>query len=241
MKFFDRLLTIIVTATLTSAVWIVFGGALFEMAEGRGSDADVSEPAPQPADRAPATPAAPSPSRPSPSAPSAPVAPVAGETPSESAASGKVDARKPALAMPVEGVAAADLVDTFLDPRGPEGIRRHEAIDIMAPKGTPVIAAAPGRIAKIHRSDAGGRSIYVRSDDRKTLYFYAHLDAYADGLKEGGKVDRGQELGTVGTSGNADGDAPHLHFAMFQTTADAQWWEPANALNPYPLLTGPAR
>ena len=78
------------------------------------------------------------------------------------------------------------------------------------------------------------RSTSVR---RETIYYYAHLDEYAEGLKEGQRVRRGQRLGTVGSSGNASEDAPHLHFAIMQTTKDAEWWEPANALNPYTLLT----
>lgn len=142
------------------------------------------------------------------------------------------------LAMPVQGVSPSDLTDTFFEPRGKDGVRLHEAIDIMAPKGTQVIAAAPGTIAKIHASKAGGKSIYVRSMDKKTLYYYAHLDAYAAGLSEGASLSVGQALGTVGSTGNAAPEAPHLHFAVFQTTADAEWWEPANPVNPYPLLTG---
>ncbi|MEM7688422.1 MAG: peptidoglycan DD-metalloendopeptidase family protein [Pseudomonadota bacterium] len=237
MKFFDRLLTIVITATLTSAVWIVFGTAIIDAAEGDEEQEEAAPSAPaEPVEREPRS--------------SADNAPTTGSAPppqdaEQTAASSAlpkappVAAAKTALAMPVAGVLPKDLADSFFEPRGAGGLLRHEAIDIMAPKGTPVTAAAAGRIAKIHRSDAGGKSIYVRSNDKATLYFYAHLDAYADDLKEGAKVDQGAALGTVGTTGNAFPAAPHLHFAVFQTTKDAQWWEPATAINPYPLLTEP--
>lgn len=138
--------------------------------------------------------------------------------------------------IPVLNVRPADLSDTYSDSRG-GGARLHEAIDIMAPKGTSVVAAASGTVEKLFQSDAGGLTIYVRSNDGRTIHYYAHLDEYAKGLKEGQKVRRGQRIGTVGSSGNASPDAPHLHFAILQTTPDAEWWEPANAVNPYPLLT----
>ena len=106
----------------------------------------------------------------------------------------------------------------------------------MGPEGTGVIAAAPGTIERLFLSDAGGKTIYVRSNDRRTIFYYAHLEDYAEGLREGQKVARGQRLGTVGFTGNASPDAPHLHFAIMRTTPDADWWEPATAINPYPLL-----
>src|SRR5690606_37145503 len=143
------------------------------------------------------------------------------------------------LVIPVLNVRAQDLTDTFTDERG-NAQRLHEAIDIMAPRGTTVIAATPGRIEKLFRSKAGGNTIYVRSNDGQTIYYYAHLDEYAEGLREGQRIRRGQRLGSVGSSGNAPEDAPHLPFAILRTTADADWWEPANAVNPYPLLTAKA-
>ena len=111
----------------------------------------------------------------------------------------------------------------------------------MAPKGTSVQAAAPGVVEKLYSSQAGGKTIYIRSADRETIHYYAHLDQYAEGLREGQQVRRGQRLGSVGSSGNASDQAPHLHFAILQTTPDAEWWEPANAVNPFPLLTGVGR
>ena len=141
------------------------------------------------------------------------------------------------LMIPVLDVSADELVDTYSDERG-GGERLHEAIDIMAPAGTSVVAAAPGTIERLFRSDAGGNTVYVRSNDRETIHYYAHLDEYAPGLREGQRVRRGQRLGTVGTTGNADAEAPHLHFAILRTLPRAEWWEPSTALNPYPLLAG---
>jgi len=143
------------------------------------------------------------------------------------------------LVIPVLNVRKSDLSDSFLAERD-GGARLHEAIDIMAPKGTSVVAAAPGTIERIYQSETGGNSLYVRSNDKQTIFYYAHLDKYAPGLKEGQKIRRGQRIGTVGTTGNAAPDAPHLHFAILRTTEDAQWWEPTNAINPYPYLAGTA-
>ena len=106
----------------------------------------------------------------------------------------------------------------------------------MAPTGTSVVAAAPGKLERLFLSDAGGKTLYVRSEDGETIFYYAHLDEYAQGLTEGMAIRRGQRLGTVGSTGNADPSAPHLHFAMMRTQPDAEWWEPSIAVNPYPLL-----
>ncbi|MBY6217407.1 MULTISPECIES: M23 family metallopeptidase [Qipengyuania] len=227
MKFIDRLLTIIITATITSAVWIVAGGSLIENATSAGQ-----RDATRPAEAAPS----PSPSETASGvADAATDAPVAGALDTRSAsAPSESDTRQ--LLIPVRNIRASDLTDTFSDSRA-GGQRLHEAIDIMAPKGTAVVSAAPGTVEKLFRSDAGGLTIYVRSQDRETIHYYAHLDKYAEGLKEGQRVRRGQRLGAVGSSGNASDEAPHLHFAILQTTEDAEWWEPANAVNPYPLLT----
>jgi murein DD-endopeptidase MepM/ murein hydrolase activator NlpD len=137
------------------------------------------------------------------------------------------------LLIPVRGVAPGDLTGTFDESRGG---RRHEAIDIMAAAGTPVVAAAPGTVERLFRSDAGGNTIYLRSEDRRTIHYYAHLQGYAPGLAEGQSVQRGQLLGSVGSTGNADPAAPHLHFAVLRTTPDASWWETGAAIDPYPLL-----
>lgn len=143
------------------------------------------------------------------------------------------------LLIPVVGVRAQQLTDTFTQSRA-GGTRPHDAIDIMAAAGTPVVSAAPGRVEKLFLSHDGGNTIYIRSPDGRTLFYYAHLAGYADGLAEGETVRRGALLGTVGATGNADPAAPHLHFAMWHTAPERKWWEPAPALNPYPLLA-PAR
>jgi murein DD-endopeptidase MepM/ murein hydrolase activator NlpD len=227
MKFFDRLLTIVITATLTSALWIVFGGPLLNNSE---SIRDSSEPQPE----APAQPA------------SLEEANEADDTPRTESTDESEETQAPAadqasaseLLIPVAGIKAGDLTDSFLERRGENGGRLHEAIDIMAPKGTAVVAAAAGTIAQLHVSPAGGNTIYLRSSDKETIHFYAHLDSYASGLREGQPIARGQLIGSVGSTGNASEDAPHLHFAILKTTADAEWWEPANAVNPFPQLTG---
>jgi murein DD-endopeptidase MepM/ murein hydrolase activator NlpD len=198
--FLDRLQTIVATATVTSAVWIVVGTVYVDRNDDRGGGS-------VPEGAAPAVQA---------------VAPT-GESP-------------PAgdrLTIPVVGVGPAQLVDSFADARGG---RKHEAIDIAAPAGTAVVAAAPGTVEKLYVSEEGGNAIYVRSNDRRTIHYYAHLRTYAAGLAEGQRVSRGQQLGEVGSTGNADPAAPHLHFAVFRTSPEARWWESGTADNPYPLL-----
>ena len=141
------------------------------------------------------------------------------------------------LIIPVAGVRTAQLADTFTQARE-GGLRVHDAIDIMAPRGTPVVAAAPGRIEKLFVSKAGGNTIYQRSPEGELIFYYAHLDSYAPGLAEGQPVRAGQRIGTVGSTGNADPAGPHLHFAVLRTRPTAKWHEPATPLNPYPLLGG---
>jgi murein DD-endopeptidase MepM/ murein hydrolase activator NlpD len=143
------------------------------------------------------------------------------------------------LALPVAGISADELQDTYTQSRA-GGARVHNAIDIMAPRGTPVIAAAPGTVEKLYFSRGGGGiSAYVRSQDRQWIYYYAHLDAYAPGLREGQEVRQGDPIGTVGTSGNANPAGPHLHFAIHRMGPDDDWHE-GTAVNPYPLLAGRA-
>ena len=140
------------------------------------------------------------------------------------------------LAIPVAGIKAAQLTDTYTQARA-GGARRHDAIDIMAAEGTPVVAAADGLVEKIFNSAQGGLTVYVRSNDRRWTYYYAHLQRYAPGLAEGQKVRRGQLLGTVGHTGNANPAGPHLHFAINQMQPNEKWWHGA-PVNPYPLLAG---
>jgi murein DD-endopeptidase MepM/ murein hydrolase activator NlpD len=135
----------------------------------------------------------------------------------------------------VEGVQASQLTDTFSASRG-GGSRVHQALDIMAPEGAAVIAAAPGTVEKLFLSARGGNTIYVRSPDRTLIYYYAHLRGYDPGLHEGQLVVRGDRLGTVGHTGDASPEAPHLHFELMRTTPQANWWDKATAINPYPIL-----
>lgn len=137
------------------------------------------------------------------------------------------------LAVPVEGVQPSQLTDSFDQPR--DGQQKHEAIDILAPRGAKVLAAADGKIVKLFDSKPGGHTVYQFDPSGTYAYYYAHLDSYAPGLKEGQDVHRGDLLGYVGTSGNADPNTPHLHFAVFQLTPEKEWWK-GTALNPYPML-----
>jgi murein DD-endopeptidase MepM/ murein hydrolase activator NlpD len=137
------------------------------------------------------------------------------------------------LDMPVAGVERAELYDSFLDARGAS--RRHHAIDIMADRGTPVRAVEGGTIQKLFTSAGGGLTIYQFDPTGTYCYYYAHLDRYADGLREGMRVERGDVIGYVGSTGNASPDAPHLHFAITRLTERRRWWE-GEPINPYPIL-----
>ena len=137
------------------------------------------------------------------------------------------------LQIPVAGIKASQLIDTFTDARS--GGRVHDAIDIMAAKGTAVLAATDGKVAKLFNSKQGGLTIYQFDSAETTAYYYAHLDSYAAGLAEGGLLKRGDLIGYVGSTGNASPDAPHLHFAVFVLGPEKKWWQ-GTAMNPYPLL-----
>src|SRR5258708_1620466 len=137
------------------------------------------------------------------------------------------------LTMPVAGVKPSSLLDTYVESRGSG--RRHEATDIMSPRGTPVHAFADGVIQKLFVSKAGGNSIYEFDPHAVYCFYYAHLDHFADGLREGTKVKTGDVIGYVGSTGNASPAAPHLHFAIFRLGPDKKWWEGV-AINPYPIL-----
>lgn len=141
-----------------------------------------------------------------------------------------LDARP--LAMPVDGVRPQALRDTFADGRagGP-----HEALDILAPRGTPVRAVDDGRLVKLFHSVPGGITLYQFDPSGRLAYYYAHLDRYADGLREGMALKRGDVVGYVGSTGNASPDAPHLHFAVFRLGQEQRWWQ-GTAINPYPAL-----
>jgi peptidoglycan LD-endopeptidase LytH len=137
------------------------------------------------------------------------------------------------LVVPVVGVARSALRDSYDEMRGSA---RHEGIDILAPRGTPVVAVADGRVVKLFTSVPGGLTVYQFDPQSRYAYYYAHLDRYADGLKEGMPLKAGDAIGFVGSTGNASPDAPHLHFAIFELGPDKSWWK-GTPINPYPLLS----
>jgi peptidoglycan LD-endopeptidase LytH len=136
------------------------------------------------------------------------------------------------LKPPVDGVDRKDLRNTFTEARGSH---THEALDILAPRGTKVRAVEDGRIQKLFTSKAGGLTIYEFDPTETFTYYYAHLDRYEDGLREGQIVKRGDVIGYVGSTGNASADAPHLHFAIFRLGPEKRWWK-GEPINPYLVL-----
>lgn len=189
----------------------------------------------------PATSAAPMPSSPVPETVPAPIATPAAAAPSPAlppapgTAPATTDVPAGKLLLPVAGVTVAQLSDTFNAMRGSD--RRHEAIDILAPRGTPVLAVADGKVEKLFNSQRGGLTLYQFDRTGTFAYYYAHLDRYAPGMTEGRELKRGDVLGYAGTTGNADPTAPQLHFAVFQLGPEKRWWQ-GTAINPYPLLGG---
>jgi murein DD-endopeptidase MepM/ murein hydrolase activator NlpD len=136
------------------------------------------------------------------------------------------------LAVPITGYRAEGLHDSFSETRGNHA---HEAIDLMAPRGTPVVAVDDGKIGKLFRSVPGGLTIYQFDREQIYCYYYAHLDRYAEGIVEGNEVKRGDLLAYVGSSGNADPSAPHLHFAIFKLGPEKKWWD-GTPINPFRIL-----
>ncbi len=139
------------------------------------------------------------------------------------------------LAMPLPGLQPGQLTDTFTQARGTD--RRHDALDIMAPAGTPVLAVADGHVEKLFTSVQGGLTLYQFEPSGRYAYYYAHLQDYAPGIAEGRPLRRGELIGHVGSTGNANPAAPHLHFAVFALGPEKQWWK-GTPINPYPLLGG---
>jgi peptidoglycan LD-endopeptidase LytH len=136
------------------------------------------------------------------------------------------------IVIPVAGVTRAELRDHFDDARGGTA---HRAIDIAAVRGTPVLAAVDGEVLKLFLSRAGGITLYQLDDSRTLVYYYAHLDGYAEGIVEKKRLRRGEVLGYVGTTGNAPPGAPHLHFAIERLANPREWWR-GDPINPYPIL-----
>src|SRR5262245_29106058 len=138
------------------------------------------------------------------------------------------------LIIPVEGVRPKELRDSFDAPRS--GGRLHRAIDIIAPRGTPVLAAADGEIIRLSRNAAGGITIYQLSDDKRVVFYYAHLDRYVDDLTAGDYASQGDVIGFVGNTGNAASGSCHLHFSIWTVTDPKKYWTGVN-INPYPILS----
>ena len=136
------------------------------------------------------------------------------------------------MMIPVAGVRADQLRDDF---DGARAGHRHQALDIMAARGTPVVAAVDGTIRKLFTSRAGGLTIYEFDRDGTMSYYYAHLDRYVAGLREGNEVKRGEVIGYVGSTGNAPAHAPHLHFAITVLPPTKEWWK-GQVIDPYPIL-----
>ena len=149
----------------------------------------------------------------------------------------RFDTDQVGLILPVRGISAGQLVDTFGASRS-RG-RSHGALDIMAPRGSLVVAAADGTVEQLHHSRAGGITAYVRSVDGHWVYYYAHLESYAPGLEVGQHLRHGDPIGRVGSTGNANAAWPHLHFAVYRMSPGARWYQ-GRPVNPYPLLAGNA-
>lgn len=158
----------------------------------------------------------------------------AGGTSSSAGALAATGTSGEAIIVPVRGVPASGLSDTFSQARA-AGERIHDAIDIPASEGTEVLAAASGTLEKRFVSKDGGNTLYIRSDDGGWIHYYAHLRDYVAGMVEGRRIDRGTVLAHVGSTGNADPAAPHLHFAVHRM-APGEPWHRGTPVNPYPLL-----
>ena len=141
--------------------------------------------------------------------------------------------RREGLIIPVAGVAAKDLIDSFDDKRG--STRTHNALDIMAARNTPVVSAVDGSILKLHTSVAGGLTIYASDPSSRFVLMYGHLDSYRPGLKEGQRVKRGEIIGFVGSTGNANALAPHMHFQVMRNDNLKDWWK-GTPINPFPVF-----
>ncbi len=152
--------------------------------------------------------------------------------PERPAPAARSEDRRPAttsgFVVPVVGIEGSDLRDSFTAPRS--GGRTHNAIDIAAPRGTPLVAVVDGVIARRHWNGLGGKTLYLTSADGRMDFYYAHLDTYAEGIEVGTRVRRGQVLGTVGSTGNAQG--PHLHLQVLDKRGGGR----GTPVNPYDLL-----
>ena len=141
------------------------------------------------------------------------------------------------LTPPIRGLSVANLRDMFEEVHNGHP---HEAIDIVEPRGTPVRAVVSGTVRKMFFSKPGGNTLYLFDEIRAYCYYYAHLDGYAKGLREGMPIERGEIIGFVGSTGNADPRTPHLHFAIVELGTEKLWWK-GKAVDPYPSLLAAVR
>jgi murein DD-endopeptidase MepM/ murein hydrolase activator NlpD len=210
--------------------WLPAGGVTIHVGPNPGGEVHVARPALAPPAAAPVAPASTSAAAPPPPAApaAAPAPPVVGPQATD------LPAEVPGkLMVPVQGVRPEQLADTYNAARS-QG-RRHDAIDIMAPRGRPVLAAAPGVVLKLFQSVRGGTALYELAPDQRTIYYYAHLDRYAAGMVEGRALRQGEVIGYVGDTGNSGAGNYHLHFEI-TTTADPKRYWAGTPQNPYPLL-----
>lgn len=142
------------------------------------------------------------------------------------------------IMVPIAGIPAAKLPDTFNESRG-GGARKHEALDIMAPRNTPIHSVDDGSVIKLFTSKAGGLTVYATDPTGHFIYYYAHLDHYAPGLHERQPLHRGDVIGYVGSTGDASPDAPHLHFAIALSNDVKEWWK-GTPVDPTPVLQASA-
>ena len=171
-------------------------------------------------------------SRPDPDAPDDPQTRVTAALPTDAVE----DLSERSLRLPIDGADVDAMKGQFNQGRS-GNTRTHEAVDILAPRGTPIRAVEDGTIAKLFESKAGGTTIYQFDPHGRYCYYYAHLDRYAPHLREGQVVRSGEIIGYVGTTGNAPPNTPHLHFAIFELTSERQWWK-GKAIDPYLLSWG---
>lgn len=141
------------------------------------------------------------------------------------------------LMVPVAGIGPERVADTFTARRG---ARIHSALDIMAPRGTPVLSADAGRVFKVRSNNLGGLTVYTIDEAERFIYYYAHLERYPAGLREGQPLQPGDVIGYVGTTGNAPPNAPHLHFQLLLYRGNGRWWD-GEPLNPHPYLARAGR
>ena len=142
------------------------------------------------------------------------------------------------IVLPVAGADMSKVEDSYSEPR--DGGRVHRAIDILAPRGTPILSADDGKILRMTTNTLGGISMYTVDTENRLVYYYAHMDHYNDAMSPGRTIVKGDTLGYVGTTGNAPKDTPHLHFQVMRWPADGKYWN-GDPIDPYEALGGVTR